>query len=143
MKNIFISMVCVFIFVMPAAWADHKLSGSQIRHLFSGKTYLSKKSNGGPVIKIFSSSNGNMILTDVTGNQHKMKWSVRGNKHCDNRVGRLSCGEIVSQGDGVYYKLSGNRLIPRLVDGNHIVYHLVKNSKHNLKISGFTSGNQL
>lgn len=107
--------------------ASDKLTGDQIRALFSDKTYdiekvdVDKKNH----LSAFTSSGGKRIVYIPWKDKHsKRKWWVEGNKICSSHPKRDDyCREIVDAGNGVY--------------------HSLENGKHLSTVSNFRDGNQL
>ena len=107
--------------------AGEKLTGDQIKALFSERTYDIEKVgvNKNYHLSAYTSFNGKYIVyIPWKDKQSKRKWWVEGNMFCANHPKRDDfCLEIMLVSDGVY--------------------HSLESGKHRSTLSNFRDGNQL
>ena len=107
--------------------AGEKLTGDQIKSLFSDKTYDIEKVDvdKNKQLSAFTSSDGKRVVYVPWKDKYsKRRWWVEGNEICSSHPKRDDyCREIEDVGNGVYYSL--------------------EKGKHRSTVSNFIDGNQL
>lgn len=121
-------MTVTLSFMSFSALSGEKLTGDQIKTLFSNKTYDIEKVDvdKNKHLKAYTASDGKRIVYVPWKDIHsKRKWWVEGDKICSTHPKRDDyCREIVDVGNGVYHSFDD--------DG-----------KHRSTVSNFRDGNQL
>ena len=127
MKMQFLIIAITLSLMSFSSIAGEKLTGDQIKSLFSDKTHDIEKVDvdKNKHLSAFTSSDGKRIVyIPWKDKQSKRKWWVEGNKFCSSHPKKDDfCLEIVDAGNGVY--------------------HSLENGKHRSTLSNFKDGNQL
>jgi len=124
MKKVAVGIICIGVMLTSAVNAEERtLSKEEAQALFSNKTFDGVNEIKGKNFKVYSSADGVHTLKKANGQTKEASWRIdnRG-RHCVE-FSREKCSKVVTEGDGVYKKISygeHTHTLKNFVDGNQL-----------------------